>query len=200
MRIQIKRISSFFLGLFILSFGISLTVISGLGAGAWDALAVGLSILSGFTPGTWVILIGVILIIINAVILKTRPEYIAIVTVLILGYFIDFWLLKVFSTEMVPSLMFQFILLFGGSVVMGLGIATYLQGKFAIIPIDRFMIAIQTRLNLKLMYSKTIAEVIALMFALLVGGPIGLGTIVVTFSIGPLIQLFFPHLEKIVQR
>lgn len=200
MSTRMKRIISFFLGLFILSFGISCTVISGLGAGAWDALAVGLAILSGLTPGTWVILIGVILIVVNALLLKKRPEYIAIVTVLILGYFIDFWLLIVFPNVAFTSLTIQFLTLIGGSIIMGLGIATYLQGKFAVIPIDRFMLAIQTRLKLKLMYAKTTAEVIALIFASFVGGPIGLGTIIVTFSIGPLIQLFFPRIEKIVER
>lgn len=198
MSINIKRFISFILGLFILSLGISFTIIAELGAGAWDALSVGLSTLSGFTVGTWVILIGVILIFVNAVLLKARPEFIAIVTVLILGYFIDFWLLMVFPNVEIKTLAVQFLLLIIGAIIMGLGIAMYLQGKLAIIPIDRFMMAIQTRLNVKLMVAKTIAEVTALIFAFIVGGPIGIGTIIVTFTIGPLIQIFFPRLEKLV--
>ncbi|WNF36766.1 membrane protein [Bacillaceae bacterium IKA-2] len=198
MRTNIKRGISFLLGLFILSLGISLTIISRLGAGAWDALAVGLSVLLGFTVGTWVILIGVILIFVNAIILRSKPEYIAIVTVLLLGYFIDFWLLYALDNFVPGTIAMQIVVLLGGVVLMGGGIATYLQGKFAIIPIDRLMMAIQTRLKVSLMVGKTIAEITALILAFIFGGPIGVGTIVVTLSIGPMIQSFFPYLERFV--
>lgn len=198
MSTNVKRGISFVLGLFILSLGISFTIISRLGAGAWDALSVGLSLLSGFTVGTWVILIGVILIFVNAILLKTRPEFIALITVLILGYFIDFWLLFIFPNFVPGTIALRIVLLLSGVFLMGFGIAAYLQGKFAIIPIDRFMIAIQTRLNVSLMVGKTIGEIIALVFAFIFGGPIGVGTIVVTLSIGPMIQAFFPYLEHFV--
>jgi uncharacterized protein len=198
MSTKVKRTISYILGLFILSIGISFTIFSRLGAGAWDALSVGLSNLTGFTVGTWVILIGVILIFVNAIILKKRPVLISIVTVLILGYFIDFWLLVVFPNFFIETIVMRFGILLCGVLLMGFGIATYLQAKFAIIPIDGFMMAIQLRLKVSLGVAKTIAEVTALVLAFIVGGPIGLGTILVTVSIGPMIQLFFPHLERIV--
>ncbi|MFN7251487.1 MAG: YczE/YyaS/YitT family protein [Anaerobacillus sp.] len=198
MSTKVKRALSFLLGLGILSLGISFTILCDLGAGAWDALNVGLSNLIGFTVGTWVILIGVFLIFINALLLKKRPEFISIVTVLIIGYFIDFWLLFVFPDLKLETMLVRFIILIIGVLLMGFGIATYLQAKFAIIPIDRFMMAIQLRLKVSLGVAKTIAEVTALVFAFIVGGPIGIGTILVTVSIGPMIQLFFPHLERVV--
>lgn len=198
MSTNIKRGISFIIGLFILSLGISFTILSRLGAGAWDALAVGLSDLSGFTVGTWVILIGVILIFINAIILKTRPEFISLVTVLLLGYFIDFWLLFIFDNFTLGTISLQIIVLLSGVILMGCGIATYLQAKFAVLPIDCFMMAIQTRLKVNFMVGKTIAEITALVFAFIFGGPIGVGTIVVTISIGSLIQIIFPYLERIV--
>ncbi len=204
MSTNVKRGISFILGLFILSFGISLTILSRLGAGAWDALNVGLSNLTRtaiagwtiFTVGHWVIVVGIILIFINAILLKKKPEFIAMITVFIIGYFIDFWLIIVFPNFYPATFIWQLIVLLIGVVLMGFGIATYLQAKFAIIPIDRLMMAIQFRLKVSLMVGKTIAEVTALIFAFIFGGPIGIGTVIVTFSIGPLIQVFFPHLEK----
>ncbi len=198
MNITVKRIISFLAGLLILSLGISFTILSDLGAGAWDALNVGLSDITGLTIGTWVILVGVILILVNAILLKKKPDIIAMVTVLIIGYFIDFWLLIVFPNYSVETLMMQIIFLLSGVVLMGLGISTYLQGKFAVVPIDRLMMAIQFRTKVSLGVAKTIGEVSALVLAFLVGGPIGVGTIVVTLSIGPMIQLFFPYLERAV--
>lgn len=194
----IKRGISYVIGLFILSLGISFTIKSGLGAGAWDALAVGLSGMTGFTVGTWVILIGVILIFVNAILGKSKPQYISIITVLITGYFIDFWLIIVLPNFSVATLLFQFTVLLSGVVLMGIGIATYLQGRFAVIPIDGFMLAIQKRLKVNLMISKTIGEIVALILAFIVGGPIGIGTITVTLFIGPMIQTLFPYLERAV--
>lgn len=198
MSTNMKRALSYLLGLFILSIGISFTIIARLGAGAWDALAVGLSNLTGFSVGTWVILIGVILIFVNALILKNRPQLISIVTVIILGYFIDFWLIIIFPNFFVETILIRFIILLIGVLLMGIGIATYLQGKFAIIPIDGFMMAIQNRLKVSLGVAKTIAEITALVFAFFASGPIGIGTIIVTLSIGSMIQIFFPHLERFV--
>ncbi|RXJ00334.1 membrane protein [Anaerobacillus alkaliphilus] len=198
MNIKLKRMVSFLAGLILLSLGISFTILSQLGAGAWDALAVGLSNLTGLTVGTWVILTGVILIFVNAVLLKKKPDFIAMVTVLIIGYFIDFWLLIIFPNFVVDALLMQIIVLLSGVILMGFGISTYLQGKFAVVPIDRLMMAIQFRTKVSLGVAKTIGEVTALVLAFLVGGPVGVGTIVVTLSIGPMIQLFFPHLERFV--
>ncbi|OIJ13568.1 membrane protein [Anaerobacillus alkalilacustris] len=198
MSLTIKRFISFLFGLFILSLGVSFTILSRLGAGAWDALSVGLAQLTGFTVGTWVILIGVILIFVNALILKKRPDLLSIVTALILGYFIDLWLLFIFPNFMPATVLIQVVVLGLGVTLMGFGIATYLQAKFTIVPIDGFMVAIQKRFNVNLMTGKTIGEVTALIFAFIAGGPIGVGTIVVTLSIGPMVQLFFPYVERIV--
>ncbi|OLO25594.1 membrane protein [Alkalihalophilus pseudofirmus] len=195
---KMRRTLCYLIGLLILSIGITFTIIANLGAGAWDALNVGLSNRVGLTVGTWVILIGVILIIVNALIARARPEIHSLLTVIVLGYFIDFWLLIVFQNIRLTELPIQAAVLLLGVILMGLGISTYLQADFAIIPIDRLMLNLKDLLRLPLMVAKTIAEITALIVALIVGGPIGIGTIVVTLSIGPLIQVFYRHVKKIV--
>ncbi|WP_100371785.1 YczE/YyaS/YitT family protein [Bacillus sp. FJAT-45037] len=198
MSLTVKRGLVYVVGLIILSFGITMTILAGLGAGAWDALNVGLSMVTPFTVGNWVIFVGLLLIGLNALLSKSRPEIFSILTIVILGFFIDFWLIIVFDNVFLTGLILQFIVLAIGIVLMALGIATYLQAKFAVIPIDRFMFVLQGLFGVKLMIAKTIAEVSALILAFVVGGPIGLGTILVTFLIGPSIQFFYPKLEKMV--
>lgn len=190
------RIMSYLGGLLILSFGITLTILAGLGTGAWDALNVGLANMTVYSVGNWVIFIGILLILINALLSKSKPELLALVTVIIMGYFIDFWLLVVFDNSLFSGLGLQIVVLFIGAVMIAFGITVYLQAEFAVIPIDRFMFVLKDLLGVNVMLAKTIAEVIALLAAFLVGGPIGIGTIVVTFLIGPLIQLFYPHVKK----
>jgi uncharacterized protein len=198
MSVTVKRGLFYFVGLLILSFGITMTILAGLGAGAWDALNVGLSLMTPFTVGNWVILVGIFLIILNAILSKRKPEILSLITIVILGFFIDFWLLFIFPNVFITGVVLQYLVLTIGIVMMALGIATYLQAKFAVIPIDRFMFVLQDLFGVRLMVAKTIGELSALIAAFAAGGPIGVGTILVTFLIGPLIQFFFPKLERMV--
>ncbi|MFC0557488.1 YczE/YyaS/YitT family protein [Halalkalibacter alkalisediminis] len=190
------RALSYIGGLLIVSFGVTLTILAGLGAGAWDALNVGLAIQTRFSVGNWVIFVGIILIGVNALLTRTKPVVHSLLTILILGYFIDFWLIIVFNDMLFSGFMLQMIILLIAIVVIAFGASIYMQAEFALIPIDGFMFAIRDVLGVKLMVAKTIAELIALVAAFIVGGPIGIGTILVTFLIGPLIQFFFPRIEK----
>lgn len=194
------RVLFFIIGLTVLSFGISMTIKAGLGTGAWDALNVGLSETVGLTPGSWVVIVGVILIFVNAALVKRRPDFAAVITLLITGVLIDFWILRVFDELVVTGYVKQSVIFLLGMVTLSLGLAIYLQAKLPLIPIDNFMMALRERFGLNLMVAKTLGEVIALSAAFIFKGPIGIGTLVVTFAIGPLIQFFFPFFEKLLNK
>ncbi|MDQ0256663.1 putative membrane protein YczE [Evansella vedderi] len=172
---------------------------SDLGVGPWDAFFVGLASRVGLTTGSWVFIIGFLLVLINSLIVWKRPELIGMLTMFILGLLIDFWQLVVFS-EFVLSLMYvRVFFLLGGIVIIGLGVALYLQANFARNPIDGLMLAVQKRTGKSMTISKTIVEVTALILAILVGGPIGVGTIIVAIFIGPIIQMFYNPLSAKLQ-
>lgn len=196
----VYRTLFFIIGLTILSFGISMTIKAGLGTGAWDALNVGLSKTVGLTTGSWVVIVGVILIFVNAALVKRRPDIAAIITLLITGILIDFWILRVFDGLVVKGFIEQFGVFLLGIIALSFGLAVYLQPKFPLIPIDNFMMALRERFNLNLMAAKTLGEVIALSAAFIFKGPIGIGTLIVTFAIGPLIQFFYPYCEKFLNK
>ncbi|TLS35726.1 YczE/YyaS/YitT family protein [Pseudalkalibacillus caeni] len=199
MNSYMKRLAYYLSGLFILTLGISLSIKSDLGAGAWDALNVGLSNTVGFTVGTWVIVVGIVLIVVNAILTKSKPDFLALITIFITGVFIDFWLLQVMDDLVGQTVLLEYVILLGGMVFMGFGISLYMQGKLAIIPIDGLMMAIRNRTGLNLMVSKTIGELTALVAALIFEGPIGIGTVLITFGIGPLVQFFYPKIERYTQ-
>jgi uncharacterized membrane protein YczE len=190
------RALSYIGGLLIVSFGVTLTILAGLGAGPWDALNVGLANMTRFSVGNWVIFIGILLIFLSATLTRTKPVIHSLLTIFILGYFIDFWLIVVFRDALFSGFMLQLVILLLGIVIIAFGASIYMQAKFALIPVDGFMFALRDVLGVKLMIAKTITELVALIVAFIVGGPIGVGTILVTFLIGPLIQYFFPRVEK----
>ena len=188
----------FFFGLIIMTFGVCLTIKAELGVGAWDALNVALTEWIGLTIGTWVIIDGAVLLFVNALLLKKRPELLSLLTIIFIGSLVDFWILIVFESWVVSGFIIQLVTLILGLFIIGVGASIYLQAKFPSSPIDTFMMAIRTRFGVNLMTAKTIGEITALIPALFLKGPIGFGTIIITFLIGPFIQLCFPYFEKLL--
>lgn len=196
----IYRFIFFIAGLSIMTFGICLTIKAELGAGAWDALNVALTDSVGLTIGTWIIIDGAVLVAVNSLLVKRRPEILSILTIILIGSLVDLWMFFVFDPLEVNGLLFKVVTLVLGIFIIGLGAAIYLQAKFPLNPIDSFMMAIIERFRVNLMMAKTIGELIALVPALILQGPIGIGTIIITFTIGPFVQLCFPYFEKLMNR
>jgi len=184
-------------GLFILAFGATLTIKANLGAGPWDALNVGLSHLVGLTIGSWIVIVGIVLIFVNAFLLRKKPNLLSLATVFILGFFVDFWMAHLVNQLHYFMFASQLLLLITGLIIIGLGIALYLQSEFPLNPIDHFMVTIQERFGVNLMTAKLIGEILALLFAFLVNGPIGLGTLIIAIGLGPSIQFFHPYCSKL---
>ncbi|MDQ0352222.1 putative membrane protein YczE [Alkalibacillus filiformis] len=193
----IYSIMFYVLGMLTLSFGVTMLILSDLGVGAWDALFVGLSNLIGFTVGTWIFTVGILLIILNKFLLRSKFDYSAILTIFLIGVFIDFWLLVIFDGVVITDMAVRVGLLGLGVLGMGAGIGMYLQLDFARNPIDNLMMAVHYRTGLSIAMSKSGLEIVVLIIAFVIGGPIGIGTIIVAFGIGPLVQLFFKQFAKI---
>ncbi|MDQ0973401.1 putative membrane protein YczE [Neobacillus niacini] len=189
-----------FAGLSIMTFGVCLTIKAELGAGAWDALNVALTEWIGLTIGSWIIIEGAVLVVINSFLVKRKPQLLSLLTIILIGSLVDLWMFFVFESFAANGLMFKFVTLILGIFIIGLGAAIYLQAKFPSSPIDSFMMAIRERFSVNLMTAKTIGELVALFPALLLQGPIGIGTIIITFTIGPFVQLCFPFFEKLMNR
>ncbi|MFG6113770.1 YitT family protein [Halobacillus sp. MO56] len=185
------------IGLIFLSFGISMMILANLGAGPWDALFVALSDHLGLTVGSWMFIAGIILILINGYLLKKKPDFSAIITIFTIGLCIDFWLLIVFPGFAAEFLAVRFAMLLGGIIIIAIGVSMYLQANYARNPIDNLMMAIHFRTGKSLSFSKTVTEVSVMIVAFIIGGPIGVGTVLVAFGIGPLIQFFYVPVTKI---
>lgn len=195
-----ERLLFFIFGMLILTMGVALIIRSNLGASAWDALAVGESQMFNLTVGTFVFINGVVLIFINAFLMKRKPEILAAISILIIGALIDFWLLIIFGDLSPQSLAGQAAILLFGILSMGIGVAIYLQANFPASPMDTLMVAIHTRFGLNLRNSRIISESFALLLAFLFRGAIGVGTIVVTLTLGLVVQFFYPVFQRALQK
>lgn len=195
----ILRILFFLLGMVCISFGVSLTIISNFGAGAWDALSVGLSNMFGLSVGKWVIIVAFILNIAAGILIKRIPRFSTLITSIITGAFIDIWLL-LFKGINITTTLKSFLFFIIGIIIISFGVAVYVITDLPPGPIDYFMLIVKERFNLSIGVAKTICESIGLILGIIFKGPIGIGSIVIMFTIGPLIQMFSKFTDPILQQ
>lgn len=78
MKNKIIQFSFYLGGIFTLFLGVTLTLLSNLGAGGWDALTVNIAKLIGIQVGTGTFILGIILIIFTSVLEKKKPNLYAL--------------------------------------------------------------------------------------------------------------------------
>ncbi|AIW31369.1 YczE/YyaS/YitT family protein [Bacillus velezensis] len=180
------------LGIMILTFGISVTIQSDLGTSPFDALIVGLSVHAGLTVGSWEIIIAFLLICCNSMLKRQRPEFSGMITAFITGIGIDMWLFflhRVITPELWYGKAGCFVI---GLVVIGIGTATYLHTNFAPIPVDRLTLIVRELTGRSIFFSRTVIYFIFFILAVMLKGPVGIGTLLTVCLGGVILHFFMP--------
>ncbi|MFA1780069.1 YitT family protein [Bacillus velezensis] len=180
------------LGIMILTFGISVTIQSDLGTSPFDALIVGLSVHAGLTVGSWEIIIAFLLICCNSMLKRQRPEFSGMMTAFITGIGIDMWLFflhRIITPEPWYGKAGCFAI---GLVVIGIGTATYLHTNFAPIPVDRLTLIVRELTGRSIFFSRTVIYFIFFILAVMLKGPVGIGTLVTVCLGGVILHFFMP--------
>lgn len=184
----------FFAGLLVMSLGISMTIKGEIfGVGPWDVLHIGLFKQLGLTIGTWSILMGLFIIICSSLYLRQWPRLATWLNMMLVGMFIDFfnWLLP--STNMLFLEITYFVL---GFLILGIGCAFYISASVGAGPRDTIMMIIVEKFGGSVRMARTIMEVFAVTAGWLLGGPVGVGTIVLALGTGQIIQMALPVFKK----
>ncbi|ASB67247.1 MULTISPECIES: YczE/YyaS/YitT family protein [Bacillus] len=180
------------LGIMILTFGISVTIQSDLGTSPFDALIVGLSVHAGLTVGSWEIIIAFLLICCNSMLKRQRPEFTGMITAFITGIGIDMWLFFLHRI-ITPELWYGKAGCFAiGLVVIGIGTATYLHTNFAPIPVDRLTLIVRELTGRSIFFSRTVIYFIFFILAVMLKGPVGIGTLLTVCLGGVILHFFMP--------
>ncbi|WP_163113480.1 YczE/YyaS/YitT family protein [Bacillus velezensis] len=180
------------LGIMILTFGISVTIQSDLGTSPFDALIVGLSVHAGLTVGSWEIIIAFLLICCNSMLKRQRPEFTGMITAFISGIGIDMWLFflhRIITPEPWYGKAGCFAI---GLVVIGIGTATYLHTNFAPIPVDRLTLIVRELTGRSIFFSRTVIYFIFFILAVMLKGPVGIGTLLTVCLGGIILHFFMP--------
>lgn len=186
------KVIFYLVGLCIMGLGIALNAISNFGAGPWDAVNIGLSYHINLSVGTCMNLVAIFNLIIGGILNKEFPKITPLITSIVLGIFIDLGFL-IFQNISANTSSMEFILFLISLPIISTGISIYLVSNLPNTPLDYFMLAIKSKFNLSLMTGKIVSESSGLVIALLLGGPIGLGSLIIVFAIGPMMQVLHKY-------
>jgi uncharacterized protein len=184
-----KRIAVYLIGLALNALGIACIIHSAVGAGSWDAVAIGAQHYVGLTIGICSVIIQVLVVFTTKMIERKRLQYGAIIAIAIRSMLLDAWTYLIFNHLKSPSsweLEWLYFLL--GIFSVGAGIGIYIEAHFPKSPIDGLMMAFHHRFNWSINMSRIVAEGIGVLLGLILGGPVGLGTLIIAFLLGKIIQ------------
>lgn len=188
----------FFFGLIILGLGVSLTIKGQrFGVGSWDVLHIGLFKQLGLSIGLWSIIMGIIVITIASIGLREFPRVGTFANMIFIGLFIDLfnWLIPTPNT-----LFIQLIAFLLGVILIATGSGIYISADLGAGPRDSFMLLIVKKASFSIAVARTIMEVVVAVFGFLLGGPLGVGTVLIAFAVGPIIQITLKYSEILLKQ
>ncbi len=185
----------FLTGILVLSLGITLTIKGQVfGVGSWDVLHIGLAKTIGLTIGTWSILIGLAILAFDMLFTKRFPLPGTFIDMFLAGIFIDifnYWIPDIDGFWM------QLIAYISGLILLGWGCGMYMVANLGIGPRDTLMLLMVHKLGWSVTRSRTTMEVTVAILGFLLGGPIGIGTALMAFGLGPIVQFALTYNEKL---
>ncbi|WP_235866253.1 YczE/YyaS/YitT family protein [Serinibacter arcticus] len=184
-----RRLPQLLGGLVLYGLSMALLVQAGLGLDPWDVLHEGLAGITGLSFGTIVILTGAV-VLLAWIPLRLRVGVGTIANVVVIGLAADLGLALFPRPE---ALWLQIAFLVVGTVLNGLAGALYVGTRLGTGPRDGLWVAISSRSGRSVRLVRTVLEVTVLGIGWLLGGSVGVGTVVYALAIGPVVQLFLPR-------
>ena len=179
-------------GLFVFSLGVVLNLQSNVGLSPWQALHFGITLHTPLSFGQASQLVGGLMLLVSWV-SGVRPGLATLMTAILVGLFTD----ALLASEVIPQQDLGpggLAMLAASLVVSGLGIAGYIRGGLGAGPRDGFMLALMRLTGRGAAPVRIAIEVGAALGGLLLGAPLGIGTVLFAVGLGPSVGFWFKML------
>jgi uncharacterized membrane protein YczE len=186
-----RRLVQLYAGLALYGASMALIIRSTLGNMPWDVLHQGLSGRIGWSIGVVSILVGA-LVLLAWIPLRQRPGLGTVSNVVVIGLAVDATLAAVPAPGSLPV---RIGLLAAGVLLNAVATAAYIGVHLGPGPRDGLMTGLVRRTGGSVRLVRTSIEVAVVATGWLLGGTLGLGTVVYALAIGPLVQVLLPRLS-----
>ncbi|MCP2049622.1 UNVERIFIED_ORG: putative membrane protein YczE [Paenarthrobacter nicotinovorans] len=183
-----RRITQLLIGLAMYGISLAVFIRAGLGLDPWDVFHQGLSEKTGFSMGVVVIAVS-FLVLLLWIPLRQMPGIGTIANAVLVGLFAD---LGLWLIPDVTHLGGQIAMLAGAVILNGIASACYIGARLGPGARDGLMTGLVRRTGWSVRLVRTGIEVVVLAVGFLLGGSVGVGTVVYALAIGPIVQVLLP--------
>jgi uncharacterized membrane protein YczE len=184
----VRRLAQLAGGLALYGASMGLMLRGALGLDPWDVLHEALAERTGLTFGTVTGIVGA-LVLLCWIPMRQRPGIGTVANIVLIAVAVDVTLAVVAPPS---ALAVRIALMVGGVVLNGLATATYIGVRLGPGPRDGLMTGLAARTGVSIRVVRTGIELTVLATGWLLGGTVGIGTVVYALAIGPLTQAFLP--------
>ena|SRR5665648_56120 len=183
------KMPSLFFGFFLFAVAILLAFYSELGMSPWDVFHMGIVNHSILSLGQTSQIVGLVVVILS-IFLGVIPGIGSIFNMIFIGMFID--LINNTGLLKTPGNMLgKILLLISAILIMGIATYFYLRVELGAGPRDGLMEGLVIKLNKPVWLIRGSIEITALIIGFFLGGPVGIGTILLAVAIGPSVEFAF---------
>lgn len=180
--------------LFLNGFGVYLTIQANIGAGPWDVLNLGLSRTFGILYGTASVVISYAILGVD-IALKEPIGIAMFIDAFVVGKAVDFFN-RINVVPKCDSVLKGIVVMLLGLIIMAYTQYTYMSASLGCGPRDTLLVALAKRLKKLPIGAVSIALLsLATFIGWLLGGPVGIGTLICAFATGPIMQMAFSSVK-----
>ena len=178
------------LGLLVFSFGVHLTIFANIELAPWDCLGMGISYHTPLNYGLSMTVIAITVLIID-ILLKEKIGYGTLIDALLTGNFVQlFNSLNPFPLN--NNVWLGIAIMLAGFIFMALGMAIYMKSEQCCGPRDALLVGLGKRMpRIPIGVVEVALWAVVLLIGWLLGGPVGIGTLISTFGAGLVMQLVY---------
>lgn len=178
--------------------GVVITINSHTGAGGYDAFTFAVASKLHMQPSIGIYIVSAVLLVLAAFIRKSYPRIETFVTAFFLGISTDLAKL-VLAPLQADNLWSGIALVTVGVLIIAVGVACYVISIFPTNPVDDFVVALSER-GIRFGLAKVSTDLVLIVLALVLGGEIGVGTIICMFLLGPVADKIQQVIRKMLGR
>ncbi|MCR4850415.1 MAG: hypothetical protein K5870_04065 [Lachnospiraceae bacterium] len=177
-------------GLVVFAFGVHLTIFANIGLAPWDCLGMGIARHTPFNYGISMTLMAVVILIID-MILKEKIGFGTIIDALLTGNFVQMFN----SLNSLPenhNIWLGIGIMLIGFIFMAIGMWIYMSAEQCCGPRDALLVGLGKRMpKIPIGIVEVLLWAVVLLIGYLLGGPVGIGTLISTFGAGLVMQIVY---------
>ena len=182
------------LGLLVFAFGVHLTIFANIGLAPWDCLGMGIAKHTPLNYGLSMTVMALVILGID-LLLKERIGFGTIIDAVLTGNFVQMFN-DLNPLEENRNTWAGILIMLCGFVFMALGMWIYMKGEQCCGPRDSLLVGLGKRLpKVPIGFVEVLLWAAVLLAGWLLGGPVGIGTLISTFGAGLVMQVVYNLLK-----